>query len=230
MTTAVFKNAQTMASCRYIQAACNRNIIAALSRLFELKDMIQSKFTNRILRNSLHYVANNLHENTKKITWKSVLFYTDDELEPFRKEANGYMVLFTILLPIAIMSGFLSFIDITDAVIDKRSATMHHFGTAVITVIELSLLWQARYVKERSQRNYQLVDFTLNFRRKTLRVKWETATYTTYNFKRLQDNFKRLQAFPDILPLPSNASEKEKTLQKEIYHKIQKMTDSPLMP
>ena len=121
------------------------------------------------------------------------------------------------------MIRFLSFIDITDAVIDKRSATMHHFGTAVMTVIELSLLWQARYVKERSQRNYQLVDFTLNFRRKTLRVKWETATYTTYNFR-------RLQAFPDILPLPSNVSEKEKTLQKEIYHKIQKMTDSPLMP
>ena len=223
MTTAVFKNAKAMASCRYVQAACNRNIIVTLSRLFELKDMIQSKFTNRILRNSLHYVANNLHENTKKITWKSVLFYTDDELEPFRKEANGCMVLFTILLPITIMIGFLSFIDITDAVIDKRSATMHHFGTAVITVIELSLLWDARYAKERSQRHYQLVDFTLNFRRKTLRVKWETATYTTYNFK-------RLQAFPDILPLPSNASEKEKTLQKEIYHKIQKMTDSPLMP
>ena len=98
MTTAVFKNKQTMATCRYFQAACNRNIIAALSRLFELKDMIQSKFTNRILRNSLHYVANNLHENTQKITWKSVLFYTDDELEPFRKEANGYMVLFTIII------------------------------------------------------------------------------------------------------------------------------------
>lgn len=224
MTTAVFKNEQTMAACRYVQAACNRNIIAALSRLFELKDMIQSKFTNRILRNSLHYVANNLHENTQEITWKSVLFYTEDELEPFRKEANGYMVLCTILLPITIMIGFLSFIDITDAVSDKRSATMHHFGTAVMTVIELSLLWRARYAKERSQRNYQLVDFTLNFRRKTLGVKLETATYTTYY------NFRRLQAFPDILPLPSNASEKEKTLQKEIYHKIQKMTDSPLMP
>jgi len=61
MTTAVFKNAKAMASYRYVQAACNRNIIVTLSRLFELKDMIQSKFTNRILRNSLHYVANNLH-------------------------------------------------------------------------------------------------------------------------------------------------------------------------
>lgn len=74
MTTAVFKNAQTMAACRYVQAACNRNIIAALSRLFELKDMIQSKFTNRILRNSLHYVANNLHENTKKSHGKASCF------------------------------------------------------------------------------------------------------------------------------------------------------------
>ena len=186
--------------------------------------MIQNQYeiTDRILRESLHYVVSNLHETTPKITWQSVQFYTEEQLEFFRKEARVFSILSVLFFPAVIMSLFLSFADISADIVDANPALLH-LVTVQMIVIELSILWQAKNNKRMFERGYLLIQYTLDFEWKKLETKLADGRYDAVKFK-------RMTALPDVLPLPSHATAREKTLQNEIYNKIQKITNLPITP